>query len=237
MKGEAFRTAAARPQTVLALLILVIGVLLSGCLHTRATLNLTENDTASGEILLSTQTPDGQVPFRLRPPEGLADRVNVTPYSKEGRTGSRLTFQKLTYDEVEKLASEVSQGHRRYTFDLHRSGSLVLFNGSVDLTPLEENSSSFLLEISTPGEVTTTNGHESAGVVSWRPEAGQVTELSAAFQFAGAGSKYWIWWTLLVVALSFGAAGFVAYLAQRAHHEHHHPKASSAQRPEESIST
>lgn len=236
MKGEAFRTAGGRHRTALALLIVLLGVLLSGCLHAQASLTIAEDDTVSGEVLLSTQTADGQVPFQLRPPEELADQVNVTPYSRQGRVGSRLEFQDLTFDEVEELAAKLSHENSRYTFELRRAGSLVLFNGSVDLTPLDETDSAVEIEVSTPGETTTTNGHETAGVVTWRPEPGQVTQLAAAFQYTGSGPPYWLWWLLLVVALSFGAAGAVGYLAQRSHEQYHRPPESEPEREEPSLS-
>lgn len=209
--------------------------MLSGCLHAQASLNITENDAVSGEVLLSTQTADGQVPFQLRPPEELADRVHVTPYSRQGRVGSRLEFQDLSFEEIEQLAAELSQENSRYTFELRRAGSLVLFNGSVDLTPLDETDSAVELEISTPGEVTTTNGHETAGVVTWRPEPGQVTQVAAAFQFTGSGPPYWLWWLLLVVALSFGAAAVVGYLAQQSREQQHRPAETDRENEEQSL--
>lgn len=223
MKGEEFRTGRAWFRTALALLILLVGVLASGCLHTKASLNISGDDTVSGEVLLSTQTPDGQVPFQLRPPADLSDKVRVTPYSKDGRVGSQLSFKELTFEETERLATSLSPGNARYQFKLQRSGSLVLFTGSVDLTPLDETDSSVLIELSTPGETTTTNGRETAGMVSWAPEPGQVTQLSAAFQFTSSSTPSWVWWALLVGVLAFGAAGLVGYLAQRSNEQYHHP--------------
>lgn len=223
MKGTTLRTAGGRSHTVLALLILLVGVLMSGCMHAKASLNIAGDDTVSGEFLVSTQTADGQAPFQLRPPEDLADRVHVKPYQDDGRVGSRLTFQRLEFDEVERLASALSPNSARYKIHLHRAGSLVLFDASVDLTPLDETDSSVLIELSAPGEITTTNGDETAGVVSWAPEPGQVSQLSSVSQFTSSGAQDWVWWALFVVLLAFGAAGTTAYLAQRSSELYHYP--------------
>lgn len=208
-----------RCRLVLVALFAVIALLLGGCLHMNASMTISDDDRVSGELLMTTRTPDGKAPFNLRPPTNLADRVHVTPYSAEGRTGSQLTFRDLSFDEVEQLSQALSPSGSRYKLRLSRSGSLVNFDGSVDLTPLTNTDSSFDIEVSAPGEVTSTNGRESAGQVSWSPEPGEVTQLSATFQYSGSGVAGWIGWAVLVGFLTFGVAGLVAWLAQRAHEQ------------------
>ncbi|MCC5698123.1 DUF3153 domain-containing protein, partial [Klebsiella pneumoniae] len=141
------------------------------------------DDSVSGEVLVSTQTPDGQVPFRLEPPESLEDRVRVRPYTKDGRAGSHLSFEDLSFDEVKQLANALSPTDNRFQFQLHRSGSLVTVEGEADLTPLANTDTSVVLEISAPGEITNTNGKESAGTVNWTLEPGEVSEVFATYQF------------------------------------------------------
>jgi phosphatidylinositol mannoside-binding LppM-like protein len=205
---------------LLLVLIAVLGPLLSGCLHANAALNIAGDDLVSGEVLVSTQTADGQVPFRLQPPDELADRVQVTPYSNGDRVGSHLSFHDLTFQEVEQLAEALSPSDSRYRLQLSRSGSLVIFNGSVDLTPLADTDSGVEMKISAPGEITNTNGQESAGTVNWVLEPGEVTELSATYQFASATGMDWLGWALLVGATTLAAALLVALLALRAHLRH-----------------
>lgn len=216
MEGKTSRSCTA----LLLVLITVLGTLLSGCLHVNASLNISGDDLASGEVLVSTQTADGQVPFRLQPPEELADRVQVTPYEQDGRVGSHLSFRDLSLPEVEQLAEALSPTDSRYRLQLSRSGSLVIFDGSVDLTPLADTDSGVQLKISAPGEITNTNGEESAGTITWVLQPGEVSELSATYQFANSTGMDWIGWALLVGALTFATAALVALLALRTHIRH-----------------
>ncbi|KAA5826797.1 DUF3153 domain-containing protein [Saccharopolyspora hirsuta] len=206
-----------RRAASLLVLITVLGTLLSGCLRVNASLNVSGDDLVSGEVLVATETPDGQVPFELRAPEALADRVEVVPFRGEGRVGSRVSFHDLSFAEVEELAAALSQSDSRYQLKLSRSGSLVIFDGSVDLTPLADTDSAVDLKISAPGEITNTNGQESAGTVSWTLQPGAVTQLSAIYQYSNSAGGDWVGWALLVGALTFIAAALVAALALRTH--------------------
>ncbi len=204
-------------RAILMLLMTLVGALLSGCLHTNASVTLTDDDTANGELLLTTETPDGQVPFRLRPPDDLADRVQVTPYNEQGRVGSRLTFRNLEFDELERLSNALSPSDSRYNVHLERQGSLVEFTTMLDMTPLADTDSSIRIELTAPGEVTSTNGKETSGVVTWAPEPGEVSELKATFQYSGSGMGVGFVWTMLLAGLTLCVVIAVAFLAQRSH--------------------
>ncbi|RRO14874.1 DUF3153 domain-containing protein [Saccharopolyspora rhizosphaerae] len=199
------------------LLVIVLCALLSGCLHVRAAMTISGEDTVSGEVLVATETPDGQVPFELRPPPEFADRVQVRPYAQGKRVGANLSFSDLSLQEVERLASAMSPADSRFSMRLYRTGSLVVFEGSADLTPLADTDSGIELKISAPGEITTTNGEESAGTVTWVLQPGEVTEPSATFQFSDGSGLEWIGWALLVGAGAAAAAVWVGTLALRNH--------------------
>lgn len=198
------------------MLFTVLGALLSGCLRVNASVNVSGDDLVSGEVLVAAETLDGTPPFELRPPEALADRVEVTPYRGEGRAGHRLSFHDLSFAEVEHLAAALTQSDSRYRLELSRAGSLVIFDGSVDLTPLADTASTVELTVSAPGEITNANGQESAGTVSWTLEPGSVTEMSATYQYSSAAGD-WLGWALLVGALTLVAAALVGVLALRTH--------------------
>lgn len=212
-------------RAALAALIALVAALLGGCLHADTSVSLSEDDTASGELLLTTETADGKVPFDLRPPEHMADRVQVAPYNEGNRVGSRLTFKDLDFDELQELSNALSPSESRYRLHLERTGSLVELSGSLDLTPLADTDSSVRIELTAPGEVTTTNGRESSGVVTWSPEPGEVTQLNATFQYAGSGAGAWTVWALVMGALALGAVLVITRLAQR---EHEHETAGTS---------
>lgn len=205
-------------RTALAALSATAILLLGGCVQLNSSMTISDDDLVSGQLLVSAQPSDRNGPVQLRPPRELSDRVQVTPYSRDGRTGSRLSFQDLSFEEVEQLGQALSPSGSRYRMHLSRSGSLVHFDASVDLTPLTNTNSSFQIEISAPGEITTSNGQESAGMVRWSPEPGEVSQLSSTFQFAGSGAGGWIGWAALIGVGSLGVVALVVVLAQRSHH-------------------
>jgi hypothetical protein len=202
---------------LLAVLVTVLATLLGGCLNVNAALTISGEDTVSGDIAVATQTVDGKIPFDLRPPPQLADRVKVEPFTEGENVGANVSFHDLEFQEVEQLAAELSPSDSRYHLKLWRQGSLVYFEGDADLTPLAETDSEIELEISAPGEITRTNGEESAGTVTWSLEPGEVTQLSAAFQFSGAGGTGWWLWVSLVVGMTVLTAVLVGLLALRTH--------------------
>ncbi|WP_093416687.1 DUF3153 domain-containing protein [Saccharopolyspora flava] len=206
------------PRRALKLmLVVVLCTLLSGCLHVRAAMTISGQDKVSGDVLVATETPDGKVPFELRPPADLADRVHVSPYKEGTRVGASLSFDDLSYDEVEKLASAMSPTDSRFSLKMYRTGSLVVFEGSADLTPLADTDSGIELKISAPGEITTTNGEESAGTVTWLLQPGEITQPQATFQFTTGSGLDWIGWALLVCGVAIVSAALVGALALRNH--------------------
>ncbi|MEY8040679.1 DUF3153 domain-containing protein [Saccharopolyspora cebuensis] len=210
------RTGPAR-GAVLGLLLVLVGMVTSGCLHVNAALTIDGEDAVAGELVITTQTADGKVPFQLTPPEDLADQVRITPYAQGDRVGSHLSFRGLSFDEVTRLSQSLTPDDSRYQFQLSRSGSLVILEASADLTPLANTDSSVEVKVSAPGEITSTNGEESAGTVTWELEPGEVTRLAATFQYASATGGGWVGWAALLTGTTFLVALVVAALALTTH--------------------
>ena len=182
----------------------------------------------SGEVLVSTQTPDGQVPFRL----SLLNpwRTNPSAPVHQGRPcGLPPVLRRPLLDEVNQLANALSPTDNRFQFQLHRSGSLVTVEGEADLTPLANTDTSVVLEISAPGEITNTNGKESAGTVNWTLEPGEVSEVFATYQFTSRAGAGWLGWTLLFSAPVLAVTVLVGMLALRHHLQARAQRRSSAQ--------
>ncbi|MBA8825639.1 hypothetical protein FHX42_003005 [Saccharopolyspora lacisalsi] len=210
-----------RSGAALVLLVMLGSLLLSGCLRANVSMTFSENDRVSGEVLVAVRRPANQEPFRLRVPREFRERVHTTPYSENGRVGSTLSFDNLTFGEAEQLGRALGGSNSRYDFSIKRAGSLIEVHGSVDLTPLDQTNSSVVVRINTVGEVTTTNGKNSSGTITWRPQPGEVTELSATFQHSDSGGGTWLNWTLMIGALTLGVAALVAKLALDNHRRTH----------------
>ncbi|SDP53254.1 Protein of unknown function [Actinopolyspora xinjiangensis] len=194
-------------------MIMLVGILLSGCLNATVSLSINGQDEVSGQVMVAVPPTSDRRDFRLRIPDELSDKVNQHPYRQGESRGYKIEFDELDFDELERLAAGLSGSNSRYKLSVSRSGSLVEVDGSVDLTPLAETDSEVLVEISAPGEVTTTNGEINAGMVSWHPRPGEVTEISATFQFTDARSAGLFGWSMVLGGVTFGTALLVAVLA------------------------
>ncbi|MHA6803091.1 DUF3153 domain-containing protein [Salinifilum ghardaiensis] len=226
------RPRGARTALLVALLVAAT-VALTGCLHLSASINITDDDRVSGELRVSTRTAAGQEPFRVEPPPHLADRVTVEPYTTEGRQGSHLSFHDLTFHEVETLAKELSPSESRYEVTLRRNGTLVDANARVDLTPLANTNSSVLVRISAPGQITNSNGQESAGTVTWNLEPGEVTHMAVTYQYSSSAVGPWTFWAAAVGLGTLGVAVLVGLLALRTHlHTRVSPEGAAGAVPE-----
>ena len=199
------------------LLIMLTGMLVSGCLRANVAMTITGDDLVSGQLRIATQTSAGAAPLRLKPPPDLADRVQVKPLEMNGNLGSEMSFRGLTFAEMERLGKALSGSESRFQFHIQRSGSIVTVRGSVDLTPLADTDSDVLIEVNAPGEPTMTNGKESAGLVSWNPQPGEVTQLAATYQFTGAETQGWTIWALVLGGITLGVAVLITTLALVAH--------------------
>ncbi len=204
-------------NALFAVLLAAMTVALTGCLHLNASINITDDDRASGELRVSTRTAAEQEPFQLEPPPHLADRVTVEPYTTDGRQGSHLSFHDLSFREVETLAQELSPNDSRYEVTLRRNGTLVDANARVDLTPLANTDSSVLVRISAPGQITNSNGQESAGTVTWNLEPGEVTQMAVTYQYSNSAIGPWTFWASAVGLGTLAVAALVGMLALRTH--------------------
>ncbi len=210
-----------RSGAALVLLIMLVCLLLSGCLRANVSMTFSENDRVSGEVLVAVRRPANQEPFRLRVPREFRERVHATPYSEGRMVGSTLSFDNLAFGEVEQLGRALGGSNSRYDFSIERTGSLIEVHGSIDLTPLDQTDSSVVVRINTVGEVTTTNGKNNSGTITWRPQPGEVTELSATFQYSDSRGGAWLNWTLMIAALTLGVAALVVKLALDSHRKSH----------------
>lgn len=197
-------------RAVLAVLVAVVAVLATGCIRAQVAVAIRSDDTVTGEILLAAvAADDADAGSVVTPPEELGARVRAQPYRQDGYAGTRLLFEGLTFAEFGSLSTSEGAQVDRMTFDLRRAGDLVLFTGRVDLSEIAAPERvDVAIRLSFPGRVTATNGQQSGSEVSWRPAAGERTDLNATARYADPTATPWIQWAYLVG----GGAGVVVLL-------------------------
>lgn len=199
--------------------LVAVALLTSGCLRAQVAAAVRSDDTVTGEILIaSVVTEQNDQGAALSPPADLMDRVRSQPYRQDGYAGTRLLFNALTFEEFGRLNQVPGGEGNRMRFQLRRAGDLVLFTGRVDLVQIPAPDRVDVgVRLSFPGRITATNGALTGNEVSWKPPAGQVTELSATVRYADPSATPWTKWATLVGGLAGVVVLAVLLLAFVAH--------------------
>lgn len=197
---------------LLAVLVVLVGIVGTGCVRVRAGLAVSTDDLVSGQVDIGT--PDGG-PDRtgppIRVPPDLAGDVSVTRYEQDGYVGSRLNFSDLTFDETSRVLPSVSPTTTSAVgVQLRRIGDRVVVSGQVDLTRVAAESADVQLKMAFPGTVRQTDGTVSQGVVSWTFPPGAVTDVNAVVEYPDPDAPSWVTWALLLFAL-VGVAVLVVF--------------------------
>lgn len=189
-----------------ALLTMIVALVftLSGCLQLNAELSVRKNDTVTGRILLAGSNPEEASQLNgLSVPTGLDEKVRISNYSADGFTGKEVYFTDLTFADVDNLVLGMQVDNSRpYTMSFRRSGSQVLFEGSVDLSDVQPElaqGAQTRIDLSFPAEVTNTNGEVSpeGNAVSWTPQPGTVTQLQATTSYPDPATRGFAVWLIV----------------------------------------
>jgi hypothetical protein len=176
--------------------VLVLG--LAGCLRVDADLSI-EGDAVNGTLVMAVDR-DAARQLQLDPDDLFADQtgglaglagVTTEPYEDLDWAGSRLVFDEVSIDELNRLSDGDPDGLRiirdasGYEFSLVMDFSFLAQDQlatpptpGVDLAALLETFD-VTVAVTFPGEVTAHNGSLSGTTVSWRPPPGERTELRA----------------------------------------------------------
>ncbi|QTI67575.1 LppM family (lipo)protein [Gordonia polyisoprenivorans] len=132
--------------------------------------------------------------------------------------GSRATFSNLTAGQLSQLGDIIADafGDTAMTMDLSakRSGSVVRFRGSTDLTGLIPNRDYVRFTISFAGPITATNGDQNTNTsVSWTPEPGKSADFTAESTYADPSTAAFGGWTWLMVLICAAVVLVVIRLA------------------------
>ncbi|NDK92581.1 DUF3153 domain-containing protein [Gordonia desulfuricans] len=220
---------------VLAAILLLATPLLSGCLERSTTVG----DRMSGSVIVATTPDNPSGPPRLDVPESMAGQVSVSEYKEAPsadspqeqqqtdatagdagaiRVGSRVTFSNLTAGQFSQFGDIVANafGDNAMTMDLSakRSGDVVRFRGSSDLTGLVAGRDYLKLSVSFAGPITATNGDQNSDTsVSWTPEPGAVADFTADATYPDPATAAFGGWSWLMGLLCLAVVLVVARLA------------------------
>jgi len=180
------------------------------------TMGISADDRVTGEIIVAT-LGGSQAPM-LTTPAAVANRVSVRPYNRDGYAGSDVFFSNLSFAELQQLTTLTSACSAQYHLALHRAGSLVTLDGSVNLTTLRADSADVQLRVNFPGNVTSTNGIRDGDIgVRWQLPAGESSDLQATASYDDPGTRGYQNWLLIVILGVLGASALVAAMAWVAH--------------------
>jgi hypothetical protein len=198
--------------------VLGVALLATGCLRAQVAAAVRSDDTVTGEVVIATVAAEKDAGAVIGPPSELQARVRTQPYRQDGYAGTRLLFSSLTFDEFARLNQVPGGEGNRLRFQLRRSGDLVLFSGRVDLVEMPAaNRADVAVRLSFPGRVIATNGRQTGNEISWQPQVGRVTELTATARYADPDAAPWTHWAAVVGGLAAVVVLAVLLLAVLAH--------------------
>ena len=196
--------------------MLLVVPLLAGCLKVHTTITVSDNDRISGEITAAVKPRDDKdtgpqfdenMPF--------SQKVSVSSYSSDGYVGSQASFSDLTFAEFPQLAG-LSRDASGVDISLRRAGNLVILEGRVDLTNVNDPDADVTFTASFPGEVTSTNGDRlDTTAVEWKLKPGTVSVLSAQSRYTDPSTRSFRNAAIWLVIAAFLVAGLIGYLAWR----------------------
>ncbi|WP_157434429.1 MULTISPECIES: DUF3153 domain-containing protein [Actinoalloteichus] len=179
-------------------------------------MDINDQDRVSGRFVVAAlpTRPDDVGPV-IQVPPGMDQLITVEPYDSDGYVGTLLTFDSLTFEQLQELVGNGPQASR-YRFSLRQIGENLSFNTTMDLSQVTKENADIRVAVTFPAEVDNTNGRAEGRTVTWRPRAGGLNTLQASLQHGGAGDT-WIWGAVTVGALTGSASVLVGILALNAH--------------------
>ncbi len=209
-------TRSRRIRVIAELALLLMLPALVGCVRVRASITVSPDDRVSGQIIAAAKVEDpadegpqlvNSLPF--------ANKVSVSRYERDDYVGTQATFSGLTFAELPQLAN-LNREAAGMDLSLRRAGNVVILEGRVDLTTLNDPQADVSLTVSFPGEVTSTNGNRiSAEIVEWKLRPGVVSTMSAQARYTDPSTRSFVKAAIWLGVVSFAVAAVIAVLAWR----------------------
>ncbi|BBY53303.1 protein LppM [Mycolicibacillus koreensis] len=216
----ASRRGGTRRLATIALLLLLVAPWMVGCVRVKASITISPDDTVSGQIIAAAKPRnDADLGPQLNADLPFGRKVAVSKYNRDGYVGSQAVFSDLTFGELPQLAG-MNPDAAGMNLTLRRSGDLVILEGRVDLTGLQDSEApgaseaDIRLTVTFPGEVVSTDGKRlTAEMVEWNPAPGVVSTMSAQARYTDPSTRSFIRAATWLGLGAFAVAALVALLA------------------------
>jgi hypothetical protein len=203
---------------------------LAGCVRFQADLQVSEQNTLDGDIVVAVITNDepgsadnsrdaaAGIEARLIPALRGADGVTATPYEEDDYVGTRFTLESTPIDALNSGTDGA--------LSLTRDGDEFLFSGTLDFTPEDQpptgeevdgdaSDSDLTVSISFPGEVLEHNGQLDGSKVSWATTLEGSVDMEARASAIPSGPPIWLWAILAAAVLLIAVIVVVVVVSRR----------------------
>jgi hypothetical protein len=209
---------------------LLVPFVLSGCFKFTMDLEISDQDTISGDVVvalskelqaLAQDSGGGETTDAFA---GLSG-VEVTEFDDGTFVGQQYSFSGLPLDELALDDEASALTIKREGDDLVVSGTLSFEDETADPAQADDlgfgqaffDSADLRVAIKFPGEIRETNGtiDEETNTITWIPKYGEANEISAVV-YSPRGVPIWVWWVAGGVGGLLVVAALVVLLVKRA---------------------
>jgi hypothetical protein len=201
-----------------------IAVLLAGCVRVDMALEVSPENTVSGQAILAVDQSlvelSGQTAEELFRDLDLSDLprgATVEPYEGDGFVGQQVNFNEVALSEFTGGETLGASGEE---LSITRVGDEFHVAGRLDMSGAEFTSGQvpqqmldtfeFKIAITFPGPVRSSTGSVDGNTVTWEPRIGQNTEIRAVASAIPSGTSPWLLIALVAAgALVLGAVLFL----------------------------
>lgn len=212
-----------------ALAFLLVPFLLSGCFKFTMDLEVSDQDTISGDVVvalskeleaLAQDSGGGETTDAFSDLSG----VEVTEFDDGTFVGQQYSFSGLPIEELSLDDDASALSIKRIGDNLVVSGTLSFEDDTADPAQADDlgfgqaffDSADLRVAIKFPGEIRETNGSidEATNTITWIPKYGEANEISAVV-YSPRGVPIWVWWALGGVGGVLVVAALVVLLLRR----------------------
>jgi hypothetical protein len=168
-------------------------------------------------VLAEKDVGQGKGP-QIDVPQSLETVVTATEFKRDGLVGTRATFTEATLGQFTQLGEIVDNAYPNtsVTMDLQaqRRGDVVTFRGTADLQGLAPGRDYVEFSVQFAGPVSATNGQQDGDdAVSWKPEIGKASPMTAEARYDEPGTAAFAGWTGLMAGIALAVTVIVVALA------------------------